>query len=88
MHNPVPNQQLQITSCYYSPNDGDYSKCFYFGGKNTGEIIFTKLDTVNLIVSGRFKFDAQCVDAHDNVVGDSIVNITEGRFDIKLRVYE
>jgi hypothetical protein len=42
------------------------------------EIHLTKLDTINLIVSGTFSFKAK----HDK--SNSIVNVTNGRFDIKL----
>jgi hypothetical protein len=42
------------------------------------EIHLTKLDTINLIVSGTFSFSAK----HNE--SDSIVNVTNGRFDIEL----
>jgi hypothetical protein len=42
------------------------------------EIHLTKLDTIHLIVSGTFSFKAK----HDK--SDSIVNVTNGRFDIEL----
>ncbi|MDR0430756.1 MAG: hypothetical protein LBH58_09805 [Tannerellaceae bacterium] len=42
------------------------------------EIHLTKLDTINLIVSGRFSFKLK----HEK--SDSIVNVSEGRFDIHL----
>ncbi|MDR0542303.1 MAG: hypothetical protein LBH19_08845 [Dysgonamonadaceae bacterium] len=57
-------------------------------GKETGEIFFTKLDTVNRIVSGRFQFQGQCSNAMFEIAGDSIVFITQGRFDIKLDIYD
>lgn len=45
--------------------------------ENSGEIFLTKLDTTNHIVSGRFQFQ---------VKGDSIISVTNGRFDAMLRV--
>jgi len=88
IENPFIDQQLKITVCYYAPRNGDYSECFYFGGRNVGNITITKLDTINKIVSGRFNFDGQCSNEFVNPVGDSIVHITQGRFDIKLDVYD
>ena len=60
-------------------------ECWNFSGEEVGEIIITKLDTINNIASGRFRFQAQalCID----FVGDSIVFVTDGRFDVKLNVY-
>jgi hypothetical protein len=45
---------------------------------HTGQVTITKYDTVNKIYSGTFYFTAQ------NINNDSIVHITDGRFDIKL----
>jgi hypothetical protein len=73
---------------YFLPEAEWGRECFCFGGKNFGEIVITKFDTTNNIVSGRFLFTGQCSDPLLNVTGDSIVNITDGRFDIKLNVYE
>ena len=57
-------------------------------GKKTGEIILTQLDTINRIVSGRFQFQSQYIDKHPNTVleGDTIIFVTNGRFDAKLRL--
>ena len=46
---------------------------------NTGEIVLTKLDIVNRIVSGRFQFQGR----YSGTLGDSIVFVTNGRFDTK-----
>lgn len=43
---------------------------------NRGQLIITKFDTINQIVSGRFWFDAK-----DTVTG-KIVQVREGRFDL------
>jgi len=54
----------------------------YEMAENTGEIVLTKLDTINRIVSGRFQFQGQYFGRSLNIVGDSIVLVTNGRFDI------
>lgn len=43
-----------------------------------GNVVITRLDTINRIVSGTFEFDAQYP------VSKEIVRVTEGRFDIDL----
>jgi hypothetical protein len=63
--------------CYYQ-TDSDYY---------TGELEIIKYDTINKIIAGRFKFKATKYSSVStgNVSKkncDSIVNITEGRFDI------
>jgi hypothetical protein len=47
---------------------------------HTGSVTITKLDTVNNIVSGTFEFDAASTD-------DSAepINVTDGRFDLKVQ---
>ncbi|MEI8273841.1 MAG: hypothetical protein WCG08_14595 [Paludibacter sp.] len=58
----------------------------YYITKNSGEIYFTKLDTINKIMSGRFQFTAKSADWNQkNVDNDSIV-VTNGRFDLKLTI--
>ena len=81
---PYLNIPLPISYVYYLDKRGD-NNCFCFGGKKIGEIFFTKIDTVNHIISGRFQFQGQCWNTVDDVVGDSIVSITNGRFDMKYR---
>ena len=81
------NEQTPIALCYYSPHNGDYT-CFCFGGRDIGNITITKLDVENKIISGRFNFDGLCSDIYFNPIGDSTIMITEGRFDIKLKVYD
>ena len=58
----------------------------YYETKNSGEIHITKLDTINKIVSGNFRFTAKSADyKHKPVDNDSIV-VTNGRFDLKLTI--
>ncbi len=46
----------------------------------TGSVTITKLDVVNLIVSGTFQFDAL-----SSATPSNIMSVTEGRFDIKIQ---
>ena len=66
----------------YYYEKGGTGDCDYFFGENTGEIIFTKYDEKNKIVSGKFQFSARCSDISLNPIGDSIAPVTDGRFDI------
>ncbi|MDR1372483.1 MAG: hypothetical protein LBJ17_05070, partial [Dysgonamonadaceae bacterium] len=61
--------------------------CFHFIEKNIGEVTLSKFDTINRIVSGTFQFIGQCYDPLFEVPGDSTVNVSNGRFDIKLEIY-
>ncbi|MEJ7683715.1 MAG: hypothetical protein WKG06_38815 [Segetibacter sp.] len=45
---------------------------------HTGQVIITKYDAANKIAAGTFNFTAQ------NVDNDSIIHITDGRFDVIL----
>jgi len=46
----------------------------------TGSVTITKLDTVNLIVSGTFSFSAECMNGTA-----APLQVTEGRFDLKIQ---
>jgi hypothetical protein len=87
VYNLQINIPYKIAFVYYIPND-EYRDCPNLGGKEIGEITFTKFDTVNCIVSGRFNFPALCADSFFETQGDTIFNITDGRFDLKLKIYE
>jgi hypothetical protein len=80
------NLPMPITTAKFFPENNFGHNCLCFGGSNTGEIIITKFDTVNCILSGKFKFQGKCSDYYLNVTGDSVANITDGRFDIKLEI--
>jgi hypothetical protein len=56
-------------------------------GEQTGEIVLNKLDTINCIVSGKFQFTGQYEPSYNPVPRDTTVYITDGRFDIKLEIY-
>ncbi|GHT76228.1 hypothetical protein FACS189413_14810 [Bacteroidia bacterium] len=81
------NVSTFVTLAYYSPVEG-YQDCHDLACQNKGEIILTRLDTIKCVVSGRFTFPCFCSDISFNPVSsDTILNITNGRFDIKLDVY-
>jgi hypothetical protein len=79
------NSDSNSNSTYsYKCEKGSY--CYYQSSSNyTGQLIITKFDTINKIVSGRFSFKAMFVEAQasDGICDSSIINITEGRFDLK-----
>ncbi|MDR2651377.1 MAG: hypothetical protein LBC68_03555 [Prevotellaceae bacterium] len=77
-----------ISIAYFTSNNEWTKACFCFAGKDIGEIILTKFDTINCIASGRFNFNGQCSDPLFNIQGDSIAHIKDGRFDIKLDIYD
>lgn len=83
---PEVNRSKPISTAYLLPERG-IRDCIYFGGKEIGEIAISKLDTLNGIVSGQFHFPGQCSDYSLDITGDSIVSITQGRFDIRLQIY-
>ncbi|MEI7677035.1 MAG: hypothetical protein WCJ03_09665 [Bacteroidales bacterium] len=77
------NSALQIENANCYNTNGLYP---YYVVKNAGEIYFTKLDTINKIVSGRFKFAAKSADWQQNLVDNDSIVITNGRFDLKLTI--
>ena len=84
---PIIGEQNNAYLCSYcSENYNDNFLCF--GGKNIGIITLTRFDTVGLVVSGSFSFDGQYCDSNLAPIGDSIINVTEGRFDVKFKTYE
>lgn len=58
----------------------------YYETKNSGEIYLTKLDTINKIVSGSFKFTAKSYDYKHNPIDNDSVVISDGRFDLKMEI--
>jgi hypothetical protein len=64
--------------------------CWGFGCENCGKIFITKFDTINRIVSGTFEFSGRCADVLTSspirYIGDSIVHITNGRFDVRFNL--
>lgn len=44
----------------------------------TGRVVITRIDEVNMIVSGTFEFNA------GSIYNSDVINVTEGRFDVKI----
>ena len=53
--------------------------CYMTDSSHRGKINFTKIDTVNKIVSGTFEFTA--IDKNSG----NMINVTDGRFDVLIR---
>jgi hypothetical protein len=45
----------------------------------TGSVNITRIDDVNMIVSGTFRFDA------GSIYNSDVLHVTEGRFDVKIQ---
>jgi hypothetical protein len=80
-------ESAPMPSCYFTSKEYEPNSCFLFGGKNIGEVTLSKFDTINRIVSGTFQFVGRCYDDLFEVPGDSTVNVSNGRFDVKLEIY-
>jgi hypothetical protein len=80
---PVVDSTLKITQGNFESQDIHQYKLYSF--YNSGEIYFTKLDTVSKIVSGRFSFIGKNLDLELKPGTDSII-VTNGRFDLKLTI--
>ncbi|OAV71880.1 hypothetical protein Barb4_00321 [Bacteroidales bacterium Barb4] len=64
-----------------------YENAYGFSTENSGEIYLTRFDTINKVVSGTFSFRAgksELVSWRGKYTGDTVVNVTQGRFDLKL----
>lgn len=57
-----------------------------YGVFDGGEVIITKLDTINKIVSGRFSMIGKGAVDIDKFTGSDSIKITEGRFDLKIHI--
>ena len=73
--NPRENEKLSIQEVGFNLLKDEACNGYY---QNIGSIFITKLDTIKNIVSGRFSFTLKCKDS------TSVVNVTDGRFDISL----
>jgi len=91
INNPREGENNLLSFGYFSPRGTRV--CPMFACENCGQVFITKLDTINRIVSGTFEFSGRCANYYPpevrpiEYVGDSIVHITNGRFDIKLDIY-
>lgn len=75
--NPKENEKLSIQEVGFNLLKDEVCSGYY---ENIGSIFITKLDTIKNNVSGRFSFTLKCKDSI------SVVNVTDGRFDIALRI--
>ncbi|GHS87361.1 hypothetical protein FACS1894201_08610 [Bacteroidia bacterium] len=67
-----------------SMNSGD----FWITCENVGEIELIQFDTINHIVSGKFSIlNIPANNSYKKITGDSIINITDGQFDVKIKYY-
>ena len=90
IYNPIENESDALTLGYFTPRG--IRDCDNFGCDNCGRILITKFDTINRIVSGTFEFSGRCSeitfdesgDPKILFIGDSTVQVTDGRFDIRL----
>lgn len=82
--NPVEGSTQKLSHATYIIDSPD---CYQYLILNEGEVYLTKFDTINKIVSGRFSFRGKCAGYADDfkVNGDS-VQITQGRFDVMLKL--
>jgi len=79
----IGNDTISIIRAFYSTlfKEDDIYRGYL--DKEYGKLYLTNYDTINHIISGRFEFIAHSVDTHYNPYGDSIIHVTEGRFDIE-----
>ncbi len=85
--NPTENEKKRINEVIYYPTKKEEAT-YIFGGKEVGEITITKFDTINKIVSGQFNFSGRSRFSNESfkALGDSVVHVTSGRFDIQFEI--
>jgi hypothetical protein len=97
--NPREGENI-LSVGYYSPEGGVFFPPppiikWEFACEDCGQVFITRFDTKNGIVSGTFEFSGRSANVRfdtlrENVIvqytGDSIAHITEGRFDLQLRI--
>ena len=84
-----PREGENILSIGYFTPAGTHRACWGFGCETCGHVLISKFDPANRVISGTFEFSGKCMDVYSSekplkYFGDSIVHVTEGRFDIKL----
>jgi len=87
------NSTQKIDSCLYMPGNSDNwikTGCYMYATVHDGEIVITKLDTLNKIVSGRFSFMGTCSGPSFHIYeeSDGVMQISQGRFDLKFELYD
>jgi hypothetical protein len=86
VNNPQERVASTISSASFLSNT-KLTKCTTYYGENIGKITITKFDTINNIASGNFALTLNCELYHNPGTPDSILSVTDGRFDIKLDIY-
>ena len=71
------DEAIGISVIYTSTDNHGNSTKYTIRGNNTGRMVITKLDLVNMILSGTFSFDAESEDGQK-------IQVREGRFDMKI----
>jgi hypothetical protein len=83
-----PREGMNVLSRAEFYPEGVGRNCASFCCQNCGQVFITRFDTINWIVSGRFEFSGRCGYFPNSgeppiYTGDTIVHITQGRFDVK-----
>ena len=81
--NPDIGDTIKIIGDYPTGNRISYLNENRFCDQEYGKICFTRLDTINKIISGRFEGKPCLIDEYREPINGKFLNITEGRFDIK-----
>ena len=91
--NPQEKKNNSLRSGLYMTNYNPENISHFFLCEDCSHVFITKFDTINRIVSGTFEFMGRCAyvsrDTLTNIYcsEESTVQITKGRFDVKLNVY-
>jgi len=89
---PIKTDTVYLLSSIYSFDFGEYGERksngdifqYYTTDEYKGSVTLTKFDTINQIVSGKFSFKAKRrITESSDCYCDTIVTITDGRFDLK-----
>jgi hypothetical protein len=94
INSPQEGKYNSLALAYFTPVSGGNigSECWWFACENCNQIFITKFDTINRIVSGTFEFTAKCarrtIGNLPEYYGDSVVQVTEGRFDVRLLIFD
>ena len=84
INNPVKGTTQNLSLAYYMPQTS--LNYFYYLAFNEAGVYLTKFDTINKIVSGNFNFLGRSADQLFHFSGNDSIQITQGRFDIKLDI--
>jgi len=84
INNPVKGTLQNLSLAYFMPEKA--SNCIQYSAINKAGISLTKFDTIDKVVSGNFYFSGRCSDALFHFSGNDLIQITQGRFDIKLDI--